>query len=225
MLPGHTEPESSTKLATLLPPMRSYHWGVVPGVLPEVRSLLQPPHTLQDSLPPRTTLRTLAGCWQRRCCRNPKICLWPSPQVSVSLQEEPSTRLTIGHPCIWKVFPALLPQKSVLKIICWSKKWASKLHEPWKLATGAPNSARRGVADLLLIDGGIAFLSKVHISMPWEVQSMAKTPPPTALRSAPARRFDVTAQPVYELANAQSLVSSVPDWPEPAILQFGSAEE
>jgi hypothetical protein len=31
-------------------------------------------------------------------------------------------KLTIGHPCIWKVSPALLPQKSVLKIICWLVK-------------------------------------------------------------------------------------------------------
>jgi hypothetical protein len=150
------------KWATLLPPMRSYHWGVVP----EVRSLLQPPRTLRDSSPPSTTLRTLAGCWQRRCCRSPKICPWPLPQVRLCFQKGLAARLTIGHPCIWKVFPALLPQKSVLKIICWSKKWASKLHEPWKLATGAPNSANRAVADLLLIDGGMAFLSNVHISMP-----------------------------------------------------------
>jgi hypothetical protein len=68
------------------------------------------------------------------------------------------------------------------------------------LATGAPNSLKRGVEDLLLMEGGMAFLSKLHICMPEEVQSITKTPPPAALRLVPARRLDVTAQPVYELA-------------------------
>jgi hypothetical protein len=167
----------------------------LPGVLP-----LLPRHIPQDSSPPSTIPRTHAGCWQQRCCRTPKICPWPISHVNFPSTTQLPARLTIGHPCIWKVFPALLPQKSVLKIICWSKKWASKLQEPWKFATGGPNSVNKGVADLLLMDGGMAFRSKLHIFMPWEVQSMAKTPPPTALRSAPARRLDVTAQPVYELA-------------------------
>jgi hypothetical protein len=56
------------------------------------------------------------------------------------------------------------------------------------------------VVDLLLIDGGMACLSKLHICMPEEVHSITKTPPPAAFRLVPARRFDVTAQPVYELA-------------------------
>lgn len=163
MPPDHTELESSMKLATLLQPSRSYHWEVAPAA---VRSLLQPPRTLQGSSPPSTIPKMLAGCWQRRCCRIPKIGPWPLDHVSLCPQMNAQSRLTIGHPCIWKVFPALLPQKSVLKIICWSRKWASKLHEPWKFATGAPNSVRRGVVDLLLIDGGMALRSNVHICMP-----------------------------------------------------------
>ena len=168
MLSDHVEREWSTKLATLLQPTKSYHWGVASAVvaMAAVRSLLQPRRTLQGSSPPSKIPGMLAGCWQRRCCMIPKIGLWSCTLVSMYFMTKPTARITIGHPCIWKVFPALLPQKSVLKIICWSWKWASKLHEPWKFATGAPNSVKRGVADLLLIDGGIALRSKVHISMP-----------------------------------------------------------
>jgi hypothetical protein len=89
---------------------------------------------------------------------------------------------------------------------------------------------------------------KVQICMPWDVHSMAKTPPLAAFNVALESWWDETVQPMYEFANcscvrfgrwsgkkdvavrgllltAQSLVRSVPDWPEPAIVQFGSDDE
>jgi hypothetical protein len=46
------------------------------------------------------------------------------------------------------------------------KKCASKSHEPWKFATGGPNSLSTGVNDLFLIDGGTLLRSNVHICIP-----------------------------------------------------------
>lgn len=106
------------------------------------------------------------------------------------------SQLTIGQPCFWKVFPALLPQKSVLKTIIWSWKCASKSHEPSKFATGSPNSLSRGFFFLSPIDGGMALRGNVHIFMPWEVHSIAKTPPPAALKADPVGRLEETVQPV-----------------------------
>lgn len=55
----------------------------------------------------------------------------------------------------------------------------------------------------LEMDGGMADRGKAQIWMPVESQSMAKTPPPLALKAGPAifACVDWIAQPVYELAN------------------------
>jgi len=110
--------------------------------------------------------------------------------------------LTIGHPSFWKVLPALLPQKSVLKISCCAGKWVSKSQEPWKLAAGTPNWLISGTPALEM-DGGIAERGNAQIFIPSESQSITKTPPPLALKAGPAMLacVDWIAQPVYEFAN------------------------